>query len=262
MDKVKKQDFSAYLDDARAWETGANLALRKSARTAWRVAAAAVAVGLFGIGAATLQSSHEAPMPVVLRVDSSTGIVDRVDSLAEGKITTSEATDKYFAQLYVQYRESWDEQLARDHYYRAALMSTAAEQQKYEAFYRRSAQSPMKVYGEHAKVRIDIKGTSFIQPGVASVRYVRVVERPTGTELSHHTATVSFAYSSGRMSEKDRAINPLGFQAEYRTDPDTPGLDPVITLRAPARPQPVMATTTPPAPAAPLDLQPLQSGGQ
>ena len=262
MDKVKPANFAAYLNDARAWETGANLALQKSARTAWRITAASVFVGVFGIAAATVQALQEPPMPVVLRVENATGIVDRVTSLAEGKVTTSEATDKYFAQLYVQYRESWNEQLAKENYYRAALLSTPSEQQKYEALYRRSPLSPMKMYGEHAKVRVDINGTSLIQPGVASVRYVRVIERGNVTEMSHHTATVTFTYSSGRMSERDRAINPLGFQAEYRTDPDAPGAEPIVSSpRSAQAPRQAPAQAQAQAPA-PLDFEPLQSGGK
>lgn len=229
MGKLDKHVLDPYLAEAQSWETSAVLAARQSAVTAWRVAAASLAIGVLGIAATALQASHDAPMPLVLRVDNATGIVERVDSLAEGKISTTEATDKYFAQRYVQYREAWDETLAQENYYAAALMSTNAEQQRYQAFYRSSPQSPLALYGEHARVRIAIRGTSFLAPGVASVRYQRIVERAGGAaELTNHTATVTFAYSSGRMSERDRAINPLGFQADYRTDPDTPGLAPQL----------------------------------
>lgn len=248
MGKSEKDGLAAYLDEARSWETSTVLALRQSLRTAWRVAGAGVAVGVLGVAAATLQATQAPPMPLVLRVDASTGVVDRVDSLQEGKVTTSEATDKYFAQLYVRYRESWDPAVAQEYYYAAALMSTQGEQGRYEAYYR-SPQSPLALYGENARVRIEIGGTSFLAPGVASVRYLRVLERP-GTsvrEVTHHTATVTFSYSSGRMSEHDRTINPLGFQADYRTDPDAPGLPPQLVS---------------PAPAGSPDLRPLQARGQ
>lgn len=97
---------------------------------------------------------------------------------------------------------------------------------------------------------------------MASVRYTLVVERE-GTavaERTDHTAIVAFSYSNGRMSERDRLINPLGFQGSYRTDPDVP--------EAPATPAPIMPTAAAPAPIplavvrtpAPLDLRPLQAG--
>jgi type IV secretion system protein VirB8 len=178
----------------------------------------------------------------------------------------------------VEYRESWDPEVARKYdrsksdddraqgnYYRAALMSTDAEQRRYEAFYR-SEQSPVKVLGDNAKAHVKFRGTTLLRPGVALVRYERVVER-TGAvqpEVTHHTATVNFGYSNGRISERDRAIDPLGFQAsEYRTDPDVPEAVPVV-----ATPTPYPTTLPPAAPAsgapvaAPLDLRPLQARGQ
>lgn len=230
MGKVEKAQFAAYEAEARSWETSSVLALQKSARTAWMVACAGVAVGLLGVGAATLQANQAPPPPFVLRVDRATGAVERVESLEEGKITTSEATDKYFAQLYVRYRESWDPALKDINYYNTGLMSTPAEQHRYEAFYRRSDTSPAKVYGNDARVRTEIAGASILSPGVISVRYLRLVERRNSAvaEVTPHTATVTFSYSSGKMSEHDRTINPLGFQADYRSDPDAPGVAPQL----------------------------------
>ena len=250
--------------EALTWETGTVLKLQKSTRTAWWVATAGVVVGVMGMAAAAVQYTQEPPMPWLLRVDNSTGIVDRVDTLQEGKISVADATSKYFAQRYVVQRESWNDDLAKENYANVNLMSTSAEQQKYAAFYRRSPQSPMKLYSGRAKVSIDIVGTSFIKDGIASVRYIRSIEWPGNPkpDMTHHTATVTFTYSSGRMSEKDRAINPLGFQAEYRTDPDVPPADAVMPAQAETERRLAPAAPLVPAPMParqPLDLRPLQA---
>jgi type IV secretion system protein VirB8 len=265
MDKVKKGQFPAYIQEARSWETSSVLAMKKLVRMSLAVGAAGVVVGTLGVGSATLQATKEPPMPLILWGDKSLGRVDQIQSLAEGKITAVEATDKYFAQLYVQYRETWSPDLAKEYHYRTALMSTDAEQQRYEAFMQRSDKSPRKLYGDNARVRTELRGTSFVAPGVASVRYIRLIERPgTATpETSYHTATVTFAYSSGRMAERDRAINPLGFQtSNYRTDPDVPEATPVVAASAPNPPAtaPALAPALPVA--MPLDLRPLQVRGQ
>lgn len=275
MDKMK---LDTYLVEAQSWETSAVQTSKKITRMALAVGAAGLIFGLLGGSAALVQYNKPMPMPVVLWGDKSLGRVDQVQSLADGKLTTPEATDKYFAQLYVQYRESWDPEVARKYdrsksaderaqgnYYRAALMSIDAEQRRYEAFYR-SDHSPVKVLGDNAKAHVRFRGTTLLRPGVALVRYERVVER-TGTvqpEVTHHTATVSFGYSNGPMSERDRAIDPLGFQSsDYRTDPDVPEAVPLV-----ATPAPYPATQTPAAPAsgtplpASLDLRPLQARGQ
>jgi type IV secretion system protein VirB8 len=54
-------------------------------------------------------------------------------------------------------------------------------------------------------------------------------------ESSHWAATITFKYSNAPMKEKDRAINPLGFQVtEYRNDPDAFTTDPTSTPPASA----------------------------
>lgn len=272
-DKVAKPAFKDYLREAQSWETSAVLKSRQSERRSHLLAAAGVMLGLLGMAAAYHQYTAPPPMPLIFEVDRATGAFYEKTTLKEGQITTSEATDKYFVQLYVQYRESWDPELskkdraksdeerAQGYYYRAALMSNEEEQRRYEAFYR-SEQSPLRKYGDRARAHPRIKIVTFLGRGVASVRYTLVVERE-GTavaERTDHTAIVTFAYSNGRMSERDRLINPLGFQGTYRTDPDVP--------EAPATPAPVMPPAPAPAPIplavvrapAPLDLRPLPAG--
>ena len=103
------------------------------------------------------------------------------------------------------------------------ILSNGVEQQKYFAeFNPKNPQSPLNVYGAYAKVKIDIQSTSFINPNVALVRYTRKVERGLDQpQISHWAATITFKYLGAPMKEKDRGINPLGFQvSEYRNDPD------------------------------------------
>lgn len=272
MDRVKKGQMAEYLKEAKSWETSSVQTANKITRLAIAFGAGGLVIGVVGIGSVYAIANRPPPMPVVLWGDKSLGRVDQVQSLAEGKITVPEATDRYFAQLYVQYRESWDPEVARKYdsskldderalgnYYRVALMSTDAEARRYEAWYR-SDQSPLKLYGDNAKVSVRFRGTTFLRPHVALVRYTRVVEG-TGImqpQTSYHTATVTLSYSNGRMSERDRAINPFGFQAEYRTDPDVPDAAGTGAARQVAPQVPAPA----PAPAAlaagPLDLRPLQ----
>jgi len=84
------------------------------------------------------------------------------------------------------------------------------------------------------------------QPGVA---------RPI---LSYWAATVTFTYQNPPTSQKDREINPLGFQVTgYRVDPES-----LNAVEGPAVPQLIQASPPPapayaPAeqtPAAPVDL--------
>lgn len=222
--EIKEERLEAYLSEALSWETDKVIQLKKSTKLAWIIGSIGVVVGVLGTASATLQATHEPPPPVVIRVDNSTGVVDVVNTLKDGKTNYEEVVNKYFNQLYVRYREGYTADLAEEYYRNVGLLSDGAEQQKYyKDFNPKNPNSPLNIYGRDAKVKIKIKGTSFIKPNIALVRYTRLVERGNDvTTPSHWAATITFAYSGAPMKEDDRAINPLGFVVvDYRNDPDS-----------------------------------------
>ena len=251
---VAKKEFDLYLQEARSWETDKIEALERSRKVAWRVAIASGTIAFVSVLAVAALTPLKHVEPYVIRVDNASGIVDVVAPLKDGKQNYDEAINKYFTQWYVRYREGYSKELAEDYYTNVGLMSAAQEQQKYfEWFNPKNPQSPLNVYANYAKVRVRIKSTSFIKPNVALVRYTKEVERGGDKPLvTHWAATLTFTYSGAPMSEKDRGINPLGFQIiEYRNDPDA--LPPDAT--APEKPMeaaaPAAGLTVFPAAAAP-----------
>lgn len=243
--KVEKQDFEKYLQEARTWETDKVREIEKSKKIAWRVATASGATAFAAVMAVAAMMPLKTVEPYVIRVDNSTGIVDVVEALTDGKTNYDEAMNKYFTQWYVRYREGYSKELAEDYYYNVGIMSSSLEQQKYYQFFNpKNPLSPLNVYGPYAKVKIRIKSTSFINPTVALVRYTKEIERGLDKPIvTHWAATVTFKYTKAPMAEKDRAINPLGFQVvEYRNDPDA--LAPEATAPAPA---PISAATPEPS---------------
>lgn len=243
MKKVEKQDFENYLKEARSWETDKVQEIMKSRKTAWRVATASGIVAFASVMAIAMLMPLKKVEPFVIRVDNSTGIVDVVQTIKDGKTNYDEAINKYFTQLYVRYREGYAKDIAADYYVNVGTMSSSLEQQKYfQTFNPKNPQSPLNLYGDTAKIKIGIKSTSFISPNVALVRYTKALERGMDKPIvSHWAATITFKYSSSAMSEKDRGVNPLGFQVtEYRNDPDAPGTDGIAPVSVQA------ATTAPP----------------
>lgn len=221
--KVDPKDFENYLKEARTWETDKVQEMEKSQKIAWRVATASGTVAFASVMAVAMLTPLKTVEPYVIRVDNSTGIVDVVESLRDGETNYDEAINKYFTQWYVRYREGYSKELAEDYYSYVGILSAGPEQLKYYDFFNpKNKLSPLTVYGEYAKVKIRIKSTSLINPNVALVRYVKDVMRGSDKpESSHWAATITFKYSNAPMKEKDRAINPLGFQVtEYRNDPD------------------------------------------
>ena len=217
-------DLKRYLEEAIRWERDRLQAVEQSRRIAWRIACASGFTAMCAVLAVAMLTPLKQVEPFVIRVDNSTGAVDAVTRLSDGKERYSEAVSKYFAQWYVRYREGYAKALAEDYYRQTGLMSNSTEQRKYaDLFNPRNPESPLNVYGDTARVRIGIKSTSFISPIVALVRYTKVVERGGDRpQLSHWAATITFRYANSPMSAEDRSLNPLGFQVmEYRNDPDT-----------------------------------------
>lgn len=220
---VEKKDFKNYLEEARSWETDKVRAIQKSEKKAWWIAIAASVIAFASVLAVAMLTPLKTVEPYVIRVDNSTGIVDIVQSMQNAETNYDEAINKYFTQWYVRYREGYSKELAEEYYYNTGIMSVGAEQRKYYDFFNpKNPLSPLNVYGEYAKVKIRIKSTSFINANVALVRYYKEIEHGADKpQISHWAATIVFKYSGAPMHEKDRGINPIGFQVmEYRNDPD------------------------------------------
>lgn len=246
----KPDSIEQYLKEARSWESSKVEELTNSRKTAWRVAGVSSACALLACAAVASLAPLKTTEPYVIRVDNSTGIVDVLKPLEDGKTNYDEATNKYFVQWYVRYREGYSRELAESYYSYVGLLSNGQEQQRYyQGFAPQNPLSPLNVYGDTARVKVQIKSTSFIAPNIALVRYTKSIERGGDRpQVTHWAATITFKYSKAPMKESDRSINPFGFQVtEYRNDPDAQVTD---ATPAPAIPQ------AQPSQAAPLAVSP------
>ncbi len=249
--KDKKAALAAYLKEARTWETDKVIAAEKSKRMAWRITIFSAILATASVIAVIGLTPLKQVSPFVIRVDDSTGIVDVVTTLKSQQTNYSEVINKYFAQRYVRAREGYNRATADVSYIETGIMSAPVEQQRYHDYFTpQNPQSPLNIYKDTAKVRISIKSVSFVKKDVAQVRYTREIDRPPNRpEVSHWVATLHFQYVGSPMKEKDRAINPLGFQVmDYRTDPESLT---AVERKTPPRTEPTL-TATLPLPATPI----------
>ena len=216
-----------YFQEASAWELDSTQKLRQSERRAWYVAGSAVLIAVLAMTAVLCLLPLKQIEPFVVRVDNATGVVDVVQGLRDGQTTYDEAINKYWLGQYLLHRERYLPETVTYDRNVVGIMSNAATSQTYAAFTdpRRNPNAPMTLYGNTARVDVQIKNISFINPekNVALIRYSRLVER-SGQQIpaTHWVATIAFTYQSAPMSEKDRLLNPLGFQVtDYRNDPET-----------------------------------------
>lgn len=220
--KIDSKNFSNYLAEARSWETDKVRMLERSRKQAWLIAIAAAVLSVLSVFALAMLSPLKTSVPYVIKVDNTTGAVEVVNSISNGKATYDEVMNKYHVQWYVRWREGYSKSLIGDYYKNVGLMSTQQEQLRYSQLISpKNPASPLNTYGDKGSAVITIKSTSFIKENIALVRYIKEVKDAAEPGVTHWAATIVFQYSGTPMTEQDRAINPLGFQVlEYRNDPD------------------------------------------
>ena len=222
--KEKKKSFAErYFDEATGWERDFVMRAKKSEKTAWVVAITAALVALIAVFAVAMLTPLKTVEPFLVRVDNNTGMVDIVTVMKEQKTNYEEAINKNFIRQYIIAREGWLYQTHKEDYEKVGIFSTPEEQQVYalQMNPRDNPASPLNLYGENSQVKVKIKNISFINANTALVRFTKtVVQSGNNAPPSHWIATIPFIYYPAPMQEKDRWINPLGFQVEkgYRTD--------------------------------------------
>jgi len=225
--------IASYLAEARGWDLDRGQAAQRSARRAWWVAGFAGVLALAAIGAVAGLTPFKTVEPFVIRVDNSTGIVDVVPQY-HGKAEWSEAVTRHLLTQYVTVRERFVLALAEADYEQAGAYHAAAMNQSWAALWdRNNPESPLNRHVDGSTARIQIKAVSFLSRAngtadLAQVRFLRAVTLGGGAErISHHIATVHYAYGKPSTDERLRALNPLGFKIlEYRVEPEL--LEPAV----------------------------------
>jgi type IV secretion system protein VirB8 len=218
-----------YVAEARSWETDRMTRDRRAVRIAFAVAAIAAVIALAEALALTAMTPLKQTVPYLVRVNNSTGVTDLVTAV-EGieSLPAREALSRYWITQYVQAREGYFFPTVRDDYRKVVLWSAASAKSSFANYMNpeRNQQSPVVLYRDRLQVDVSIKSISFLDKGVASVRFTKRSQRenePAAT--SEWIASINFKYLPQKsMSESARRINPLGFTVgRYRVNAETPG---------------------------------------
>ena len=166
--------------------------------------------------------------PYVIRVDSTSGVVDVVPAY-EGKAPLSETVTRYLLTHYVQVCERFNFATAEADYEECAAFHTPQRNQAWAAKWARSnPESPLNVYRDGTTLRAQVKSISFLTraDGVQDLAQVRyAVERRNGEGsapvLSDFVATLRYAYVEPAKDPRARRWNPLGFRIlDFRPEPE------------------------------------------
>lgn len=213
-----------YLEAAKSWEADSVARSKRSERIAWRVAGAAVLAAAAAVVGIALLTPLKEVQPFIVRVDKNTGATDIVTRVAEKHMSPDEAIDKYWVAAYVRAREGYSDAFGFANYKTVDLLSSIEEGKRYYAVVdpENNPKSPFNVYGKSGKIEIKVLSISFLDSGVASVRYARRDELRGQAKDSRWIATVGYRYEDPPLTEEERLINPLGFQVvDYRTDAES-----------------------------------------
>ena len=209
---------------AAAWSAEVHGSLRAARRTAWIVAAGAVASAAFlGVALAGIGPITDAA-PFAVTVETQAGYAQAVRRLTPGALVEEPAViDAYLAQ-YVVAREAFDAGDLRDNYDRVVLWSDNGAGAAYrQALVRTNPASPLAVYAASTTLTPIVKSVSRLSPTQALVRF-DVVRRDAGLATGEQRgwqATVTYRFAEAPMRNADRFGNPLGFQVVgYQSSPD------------------------------------------
>lgn len=217
-----------YLLEAQSWELDRARRAERSAKVAWIIAAAASFVAVLAVAAVSGLTPLKQPVPVVIRVDSSSGIVDIVPTY-EGTTDMEQVVTRNLLQNYVIARERYFYGTAEADYELVASQNSPRLNQEWAALWAtNNPASPLNVYKDGTTIRTQVRSVTFLKlesgkDKLAQVRFTRST-RAGGTgeeQASHWVSTIEFAYVPPSKDDKTRSLNPLGFRVvEYRREPE------------------------------------------
>ena len=215
-----------FIQSAAAFNKSEIDMVRRNSKIAWRIAIGCLVITGMAIGAVAALTPLKTVQPYVIRVDNNTGATEIVTTLKQSEKTYGEVIDKYWLAQYIKYRESYDWQTIQTTYDATMLLSAQPVQQEFAKIYTdNNPNAPHKILKDRFKVIVNVKAISFVGQ-MAQIRFDKQLIPLTG-DLSKTTppqqliATVAFDYANQPMQEKDRLVNPLGFQiTSYRVDPE------------------------------------------
>lgn len=223
-----------FTEAAKQFENSRMAENEKSKKLAWRITFGSCLLTSLSIVAIVGLTPLKETVPVIHRVDASTGKVDVVNVIKDAQAGYGEVVDKYNLAKYVEYREGYDWFTVQTTFNNTMLMSNNDERNRLNNLFQ-SPSAPYKQYGQKNRVLIKVNNVAFIGNYQAQVRYEKITEPSNGGNFSQamgavepapkverYIATISYEYINAPKKEEERYVNPLGFTVvSYRTDLET-----------------------------------------
>jgi len=212
---------------------------------AWVVAAAGWLCAIASAGAVAFLSPLKTVTPYLIRVDSTTGLVDVVPQYT-GTSQVSETITRYLLRHYVDVCERFNWSTAESDYEECGAFNSPRRNQVWATAWATSNPlSPLNVYKDGSGLVARVISVSFFQRAngvadLAQVRYVRIKRTLDGVDeqTTHWIATLQYAYVDASKDPRIRQWNPLGFRIlEFRPEPEISADVQTAPVNAPRSPR-------------------------
>jgi type IV secretion system protein VirB8 len=223
--------LEGYFAQAQSWEADRVARASTSERRAWMVAGSTTILALLSVLAVVGLTPLKEPIPEVIRVDNTTGVVDVVP-VYHGTESLPEAVTRHLLTQHVTARERYFYGTAEADYDLVAAQSSSRLNEQWAAAWdRHNPQSPLNRYKDGTSIRVQIRSVTFLRLGsgrqnLAQVRFTRFVQGGNSAQEqpSQWISTVEYAYGEPSADNKVRALNPLGLRIlEYHREPEVAG---------------------------------------
>lgn len=162
-------------------------------------------------------------VPYLLRVDNTTGYVDKIEPYNAATGTVNKSVARYFIARFVENREGYEWNTVQSMY---DIVESASSNNVFNAYqnYMGSDYSPVKKLSKNLKMNVKVNSITFLDDRTAQVRMTKLItepdgERAVGYKPSVWRATLTFDFSKVISTEKDRLTNPLGLNVtSYKVD--------------------------------------------
>ncbi|MGA2024928.1 MAG: type IV secretion system protein [Steroidobacteraceae bacterium] len=221
-------ELAGYFEEASGWDSDRQETLARTARVAWRVAGAGWICALMCAMALALLMPLKRVEPFVIRVDSSTGVID-VAPVYSGGAAMDETVSRYFLTHYVTVCERFNYATAESDYEECGAFHTTQRNQAWYALWNtHNPNSPLNLHRDGSLVRTQVQSVSFFKRAsgvadLAQVRYIKSEQQAAGAppHVTRWIATVQFAYALPPRDPRLRRWNPLGFKiVEFGSEPE------------------------------------------
>lgn len=215
-----------YFAQARSWNDDRVEGHVKSARRAWWVAGTACALAALAVGGLVALLPLKRTEPYLVRVDTTTGVVDVVPTY-RGGAALPETVTRYLVQEYVIARERYVAAIAEADYERVGAYQGAQLNQAWAAAWSpQNPDSPLNVHRDGSSAIVEVQSVTFLSPAsgarnLVQVRFRRTLRVGGSAQTTQYLATLKYAYGAPSEDDRRRQLNPLGFRVlEYRREPE------------------------------------------